>query len=294
VELLNSVFDRTAIKARRLKVAVDCCNGACARLIPRWLAELGCEVLAINDDPAATFPHRPEPTVETMAQLSAIVKAGHADIGFAHDADGERLGIVTELGQPLSEELTLALATRLRLEHNSGTVVTNVSSTGAIEEIAARYAARVVRTQVGQSYISEGMLEHSAVLGGEGSGGITVPEVHLTHDSAAAVGLILEGLARSERPVSEVVQQLPKLVMLKQNVAVEPNLLYSLLQNFRLAVEREHLPYDPTDGIRVVLPKGWIHVRASNTESMIRIIVEAEEARSAENLLNWVRDRLYK
>ena len=294
VELLKSVFDRTAIKARRLKVAVDCCNGACARLIPRWLAELGCEVLAINDDPAGTFPHRPEPTVETMAQLSAIVKAGHADIGFAHDADGERLGIVTELGQPLSEELTLALATRLRLEHNPGTVVTNVSSTGAIEQIAARYSARVVRTQVGQSYISEGMLEHSAVLGGEGSGGITVPEVHLTHDSAAAVGLILEGLARSERPVSEVVQQLPKLVMLKQNVAVEPNLLYSLLQNFRLAVEREHLPYDPTDGIRVVLPKGWIHVRASNTESMIRIIVEAEEARSAENLLNWVRDRLYK
>jgi phosphomannomutase len=82
--------------------------------------------------------------------------------------------------------------------------------------------------------------------------------------------------------------------MLKQKVSVEPNLLYSLLQNFRLAVEREHLSYDPTDGIRVVLPKGWIHVRASNTESMIRVIVEAEEARSAENLLNWVRDRLYK
>ncbi|MGH9873943.1 MAG: phosphoglucosamine mutase [Pyrinomonadaceae bacterium] len=292
VELLKGAFDSAAIKARRLKVAVDCCNGACARLIPRWLAELGCEVLAINDDPAGTFPHRPEPTVETMAQLSAIVKAGHADIGFAHDADGERLGIVTELGQPLSEELTLAVATRLRLERKPGTVVTNVSTTGAIEQIAARYSSAVVRTQVGQSYISEGMLEHSAVLGGEGSGGITVPEVHLTHDSAAAVGLVLEGLAHSAGPVSEVVRQLPRLVMLKQNVTVEPNLLYSLLQNFRVAVEREHLPYDPTDGIRVVLPKGWIHVRASNTESMIRIIVEAEETSSAENLLNWVRDRL--
>jgi len=294
VESLKRVFDHAAIKARGLKVAVDCCNGACARLIPRWLRELGCEVLAINDDPAATFPHRPEPTVETMAQLSAIVKAGQADIGFAHDADGERLGIVTELGQPLSEEFTLALATRLRLEHRAGTVITNVSSTSAIEQIAAHYSSSVVRTQVGQSYISEGMLEHNAVLGGEGSGGITVPEVHLTHDSAAAVGLILEGLARSPHPVSEVVQQLPKLVMLKQNVAVEPNLLYSLLQNFRLAVEREHLAYDSTDGIRVVLPQGWIHVRASNTESMIRMIVEGEQTSSAENLLNWVRDRLYK
>ena len=294
IELLKNSFDHAAIKARRLKVAVDCCNGACSRLIPRWLAELGCEVLAINDELRATFPHRPEPTVETMDQLSAIVKAGHADIGFAHDADGERLGIVTELGQPLSEELTLALATRIRLEQRAGTVVTNVSTTGAIEKIAAHYGAAVVRTQVGQTYISEGMLEHNAILGGEGSGGVTVPEVHFTHDSAAAIGLILEGLARSEQTVSEVIQQLPALLMLKHNVAVEPNLLYSVLQNFRIAVERESLEYDLTDGMRIALPQGWIHVRPSNTESMIRIIVEAEDKINAQSLLDWVRDRLNK
>ncbi|HMJ25785.1 MAG TPA: hypothetical protein VK475_08150, partial [Pyrinomonadaceae bacterium] len=88
IELLTKTFDTSAISARRFKVAVDCCNGACSRLIPRWLAELGCEILAINDDPNGAFPHRPEPTPETMAQLSAVVKAGHADIGFAHDADG--------------------------------------------------------------------------------------------------------------------------------------------------------------------------------------------------------------
>ena len=294
VELLKNAFDVEAIKARRLKVAVDCCNGACSRLIPRWLEELGCEVLAINDDPRANFPHRPEPTIETMDQLSAIVKAGHADIGFAHDADGERLGIVTELGQPLSEELTLALGTRIRLECSPGTVVTNVSTTSAIEQIAARYGGTVVRTQVGQAYISEAMLEHNAILGGEGSGGVTVPEVHLTHDSAAAIGLVLEGLVHSGHSVSEIVQELPRLQMLKHNVPEEPNLLYSVLQNFRTAIEHEHLAYDLTDGIRVVLPQGWIHVRASNTESMIRIIVEAEDATSAHNLLDWVRDRLNK
>jgi phosphomannomutase len=229
-----------------------------------------------------------------MDQLSAIVKAGHADIGFAHDADGERLGIVTELGQPLSEELTLALATRFRLEKRPGTVVTNVSTTRAIEQIAARYGGRIVRTQVGQTYISEGMLEHNAVLGGEGSGGVTVPEVQLTHDSAAAVGLILEGLAQSDLAVSEIVQGLPQLLMLKHNVSVEPNLLYSVLQDFRMGIEREQFNYDLTDGIRVVLPEGWIHVRASNTESMIRIIVEAEDAASAHDLLDWARDRLNK
>src|SRR5438128_10155880 len=120
----------------------------------RWLEELGCEVLAINDDPTAPFPHQPEPRPETMAQLSAVVKAGHADIGFAHDADGERLGIVTELGQPLSEESTLALATRIRLEQSAGLVVTNVSTTSATEQIAARYGGCVVRSQVGQPYIA--------------------------------------------------------------------------------------------------------------------------------------------
>jgi phosphomannomutase len=294
LELLKNSFDTNSIKARRFKFAVDCCNGACARLIPRWFAELGCEVLAINDDLNGAFPHRPEPTIETMAQLSAVVKAGQADIGFAHDADGERLGIVTELGEPLSEELTLALAARIRLEQKTGVVVTNVSTTAAIEQIAARFGGSVVRTPVGQTYISEAIREHKAVLGGEGSGGVTVPEVHTTHDSAAAIGLILEGLARSEEPVSNIVKQLPHLVMLKHNLTVEPNHLYSVLQDFRDSIEREHLVSDLTDGIKVNLPAGWVHVRASNTESMIRIIVEADEPSSARRLLDWARDRLNK
>jgi phosphomannomutase len=292
--LLNDAFDRRAIEARRFKVAVDCCNGACARLIPRWLTQLGCEVLAINDDLNGAFPHRPEPTIETMAQLSAVVKAGKADIGFAHDADGERLGLVTELGQPLSEEQTLSVAARFRLEQATGTVVTNVSTTRAIDQVAELYGGRVVRTPVGQTYISEAMLEHKAVLGGEGSGGVTVPQVHLTHDSAAAIGLILEGLARSGQTVSNIIQQLPRLFMLKHNLAVEPSRLYSVLQDFRVALEREQQVFDLTDGITVDFPEGWIHVRASNTESIIRIIVEADEAAKARRLLDWARDRLNK
>lgn len=292
IESLNRAFDVQTIKRRHLRVAVDCCNGACSLLIPRWLAELGCEVLAINDDPNGIFPHRPEPTPATMAQLSALVKAGHADIGFAHDADGERLGIVTELGERLSEELTIGVATRIRFDQGPGTIVTNVCTTGAIEQIAERYGSSVVRTPVGQTYISEAMFEHGAILGGEGSGGVTVPQVHLTHDSAAALGLILEGLARSGEPVSEIVGQLPILFMLKHNIAVEPNHLYSVLQHFRMAIEGEQLSYDLTDGIKIDLPEGWVHVRASNTESMIRVIVEAENEPNARRLLDWARDRL--
>src|SRR5882672_2338443 len=146
IESLKQAFDVETIKRRHLKVAIDCCNGACSLLIPRWLQEIGCEVLAINDDPTTAFPHAPEPKPQNMAQLSAVVKAGRADIGFAHDADGERLGIVTELGQPLSEELTFALATRIRLEQKTGNLVTNISTTSAIEQIAAIYGGTVVRT----------------------------------------------------------------------------------------------------------------------------------------------------
>ena len=294
LERLRETFDVKRIAALNLKVAVDCCNGACSKLIPEWLRELGCEVLAINDDPNSPFPHRPEPKPETMAQLSAIVKAGDADIGFAHDADGERLGIVDEHGEPLSEELTFALATRIRLAERPGAVVTNVSTTSAIDQIATHYGGNVIRTPVGQAYISEAMLEHGAVLGGEGSGGVSVPELHSTHDGAAAVALILQGLASSGKPVSELVRELPALTMLKHNVAVEPNRLYSVLQNFRLAMEDEQLTIDQTDGIKIVFPEGWIHVRASNTESMIRVIAEAADPKSAENLLNRVRDRLGK
>ena len=292
LKILAAAFDVEAIRAKSLTVAVDCCNGACARLIPRWLELLGCEVLALNDDPSAPFPHSPEPKPETMAQLGAVIKAGHADIGFAHDADGERLGIVTEHGEPLSEELSLALAAETRLQRRVGPIVTNVSTSSAVDQIAARYGSSVVRTPVGQAYVSEAIVEHQAVLGGEGSGGIAVPEVHPTHDSAAAIGLILERLARNGDAVSDFVGQLPRLTMIKHNVQLEPNRLYSILQNFRLIVEREQLVFDLTDGIKVTLPDGWVHARVSNTESMIRLIVEAAEGPQARQLLEWARDRM--
>lgn len=294
INILHESFAAETIRAKRLTVAVDCCNGACSFLSPKWLEQLGCEVLAVNDNPNAPFPHAPEPKPETMAQLCAVVKAGRAVIGFAHDADGERLGIVTDLGEPLSEEMTLAIAADIRLRKKTGKVVTNVSTSSAIDIIAARHGGSVVRTPVGQAYISEGLIEHKGVLGGEGSGGITVPEVHLTHDSAAAIGLILEYLAETGERISELVAGLPRLTTLKHNVVVEPHRLYSVLQEFRATVEQEGLEIDSTDGIKATLPGGWVHVRASNTESMIRIIVEAEEKPAAQELLDWTRDRIRK
>src|ERR1044072_7994841 len=294
INVLHESFAVETIRAKKLTVAVDCCNGACSFFCPKWLAFLGCEGLAVNDNTSAHSPHAPEPKPETMAQLRAVVKAGRAAMGFAHDADGERLGIVSDLGEPLSEEMTLAIAADIRLRKKAGVVETNVSTSSAVDIIAARHGGSVVRTPVGQAYISEGLIEHNGVLGGEGSGGVTVPEVHPTHDSAAAIGFILEHLAETGERISDLVAGLPRLTILKHNVDVQPHRLYSVLQEFRAVMEEEGLEIDAADGLKVTLADGWVHVRGSNTESMIRIIVEAPEDGPARELLDWARDRIRK
>jgi phosphomannomutase len=292
LEVLTAAFDVEAARRRRLRVAVDCCNGASARLSPRWLELLGCTVLAVNDDPTAPFPHRPEPKPDTMAQLKAVVRAGGADIGFAHDADGERLGLVTADGEALSEERTLTLATAIALAQVPGTVVTNVSTTRAVDEVARRHGGTVVRTPVGQSFISEAMLEHHAVIGGEGNGGVAVPRVLVSHDAAAAQGLIIEHMARSGASLRELIDHLPSFAMVKHDFAEKPSVLYSVLQDFRDTIEREGLRSDTTDGVVVAFDDGWVHVRASQTESMIRVIAEAASPARARDLADWARDRL--
>jgi phosphomannomutase len=301
LDALMRVFGAEAIRAHPLTVVVDCCNGACARLTPAWLRLLGCHVIAINDDTSAPFPHDPEPRLDTAAQASALVRSTHADLGFVLDADGERALIVDETGRALSEELTLALATLIRMRTRPGTVVTNVSTTGAIEQIAARFGGTVVRTPVGQAHISEAIVEHGAVIGGEGNGAVAVPEVHATHDSAATIGLLVEHLATSGRPISALAAELPTLAMVKEKVAMAPNLIHAALGQFREALvggpkgpplpDRD-LEIDERDGVKVAWPDGWVHVRASNTESLVRIIAEAETETRARQLVEWARARV--
>jgi phosphoglucosamine mutase len=293
LEALAARFDAKAVQARRLRVAVDCGNGSCSRLVPRWLEALGCEVLPINDDPSLPFPRLPEPSVATAAQARAIVLAGHADLGLVLDADGERLSLVDETGRPLSEERTLPLAVEAALARRKGPVVTNVSTTGLVERVAARHGAKVIRTPVGQAFVSEAILEHGAVLGGEGNGGVAVPEVQATLDSAAAIGLLLKHLARANLSLSALDAALPTLVMRKLALPVAPRLLFSALQDFREAVgEVEGATVDETDGVKLLWPDGWVHVRASNTQSLLRVIAEADDGARAQELADWARERL--
>ena len=293
LEILTRAFDVAAVRQRAFRVAVDCCNGACSELAPRWISVLGGEILAINDDMAAPFPHDPEPRRDTMAQVRAVVKAGGADIGLMLDADGERLGLVDERARILHEEATFAMAAAIRLQQKPGPIVTNVSTSAMIDRIAAGYAIPVIRTAVGQAYVSEAVLEHQAVLGGEGNGAVILPEIQAVPDSAATIGLIMEFMATSGASLSQLADQLPRLHMVKSSVPVKPNMIYSALQNFRDRVQEEfESAADSSDGVRVDLPDGWVHVRVSNTESIIRIIAESDEPDRARELANWAEEHL--
>ena len=162
-----------------------------------------------------------------------------------------------------------------------------------IEKIAARHQAQVIRTPVGQSYISEAMLEHQAVIGGEGNGAVAIPEVHYTNDSAATIGLLLEYLATTDRRISAIAANIPTSVMLKRYVPIEPQLLFSKLNEVRAKVESaDAASIDFSDGIKLSWPDGWLHIRASNTESMLRIIAEADAPQRAQELMDWAIDRV--
>jgi len=171
--------------------------------------------------------------------------------------------------------------------------VTNVSTTGLVERVARRHGASVIRTPVGQAFISEAILAHGAVLGGEGNGAVAVPEVQPTHDSAAAIGLLLEHLASTGRALSACADELPRLAVHKLAVPLASNAVFQALQEFRDAVgEPEGALVDQTDGVKIQWDDAWVHVRASNTQPLMRIIAEAERPERARELVDWARERI--
>ncbi|MGQ9524228.1 MAG: phosphoglucosamine mutase [Armatimonadota bacterium] len=287
------VLDVERIRSAHFRVAVDCCNGACCAFTPHFLEALGCDVITINDDPNEPFPHDPEPTPRNMSQLRALVKASGADVGFAHDADGERLGLVTEDCRALPEDYTLAIIADQVLARTPGTVVCNVSTTLAMEEIAARHNSRLVRTRVGQAHVVEAMLNTGAVIGGEGSGGVVFPQVNYAHDSMASAGHILQFMAQSGKPLSALAEAVPAYHMVKQKIYCSPERVYSVLQRIRESVEEDPrgADVDLTEGIRLLWNGASVHVRASITEPLIRIIAEARNPQRAEELADLMTTR---
>ncbi|HUS79619.1 MAG TPA: phosphoglucosamine mutase, partial [Armatimonadota bacterium] len=263
LEAIRSQLDVAAIRAAGLKIALDCTNGACSRFTPRFLESLGCEVFAMNDDPELAFPHEPRPVPANLSPLQALVRAAGADAGFAHDADGDRLGIVTEKGEAPGEEYTICLATEMVLGRGDpGPVVTNLSTTMRVEEVAARHGREVLRTRVGQVFIAEAAYNHSAAIAGEGSGGVVFPAINYAHDSIAALAHIIQLMATRGAKLSKLVDDVPHYYMVKLTVPCPPQEAFSVLQELRRDLDGawiEEVNLD--DGIKLIGADRWVHIR---------------------------------
>ncbi len=280
MDAVLELADREAIAAAGLKVVVDCVNGAGAVLSERFLQELGCEVVTINDTPDGIFPHLPEPIPENLKQLEKAVKEHGADIGFAQDADADRLAIVSEQGQAIGEEFTLAFACDAVADTAEGPLVTNLSSSRMIDEVACRHDKQVVRAKVGEINVIEQMQAHSAGIGGEGNGGVIWAQLQYCRDSFAGMALVLAGLGKRGGTVTDWVESFAPSEICKTKMACPASRVQPVLLAVREAYEENAL--DLTEGVKVLWPDGaWLHVRPSNTEPVVRVIAEADTMQDA-------------
>jgi phosphomannomutase len=243
------------------------------------LGNLGCQIISLNCEPTGLFPRTPEPLPENLTELCKAVKSNKADLGIAVDPDSDRLALVSEHGIPLGEERTLALAVKFLLSKKSGPVVINASTSKATEDVAISAGSEVFRTKVGEINVAKKMREINSVIGGEGNGGVILPDIHLGRDAPVGVALILQYLAEFNGSISELNATLPQYYIVKDKVELthlDPKSALSKLQD----ISANEL-LDFTDGIKILREKSWIHIRASNTEPIIRIIAEAPTEKEA-------------
>lgn len=278
-KILNYV-DVDAIRRRKLKVAIDCCNGAGSIATPLLLKKLGCTVVSINTEPSGFFPHDPEPIPENLAQICSLVKLKKADIGFVQDVDADRLAIVDERGNPIGEDYTLVLAIDYLLDKKPGNVVTNLSTTKAVDDIASKYGCKVIKTKIGEINVVEKIISEKAVIGGEGNGGVIIPAIHPCRDSFAGMGVILEYLAESKFKVSEIVKAIPRYHMVKGKIHCETAKAHFVVKKLQGIHKKAIL----LDGLKVENEDHWVLIRPSNTEPIIRIVVEAATRKLAEQV----------
>ncbi len=277
-------LDLDLIRRRKFKVAFDSVNGAGGVILPGLLKEFGCTVHPLNAEPHGRFAHKPEPLPENLRDLCAWVRESGADVGFAVDPDVDRCAIVAETGEFIGEEYTITLATRLVLSKKLGNVVVNLSTTRAVDDIAAGFGCEVVRSKVGEIHVAKKMKEIGAVIGGEGSGGVILPDVHLGRDAPVAIALTLQAMAESGESMSSLWKRLPRYCIVKRKIEIGDSNPDEILKKLGENHREEKLNH--MDGLKIEKPDSWIQIRKSNTEPIIRIMTEAVTQDKAEHLAN--------
>jgi phosphomannomutase len=288
VDKVLAVVNAEHIAGKRYKVVLDSVNGAGARVAKRLLAELGCTVVAINDEPTGQFAHEPEPTAANLTELCKWVEWEGANLGFAQDPDADRLAIVDENGRYIGEEYTLALAAKHVFAATSGVAAANLSTSRMIDDVACRAGARVIRTPVGEANVANAMLDHKCVIGGEGNGGVIDLRVGPIRDSLVGIALVLQLMTETGMTISQLVQEIGGYSMHKDKFAAGAEQGVGIMA---LATERfTGATLNTSDGCRFDFPDGWIHLRMSNTEPVMRVIVEARDEPTARRYIEAVWD----
>ncbi len=271
--LLNKIRDK------KYKILIDCNNASGSFALQELLKNFGAEVIPINCEPNSLFVHPPEPNPQNLAETSKKIVEYHADIGFAVDPDADRLVIFDEKGTPVWEELTIVLAIQSvgeNLEYfypKSNKIVVNYSTTSLCEYIAKQYGLEVLRAPVGEINVVNKMKEVSAIIGGEGSGGVILPLCHYGRDSLVGISLILALVEKLNVKITELVSSFPELKMEKKTFQIY-NDLEEKIENLVEFLGLSLMDVDTEDGFRISLENGWIQIRKSNTEPIVRVVCE--------------------
>lgn len=278
------ILDVPAIKKRKFKVLLDCVNGAGYTVIPRLLRELGCEVIERNCETTGIFPRLPEPLPENLIDTMIAVKENNVDLCVVVDPDVDRLVLITEKGEPFIEENTISHITKLVLSKTPGSVVVNLSTTRAVDDIAVAAGSTVHRSAVGEANVVKKMKETGAVIGGEGSGGVIYPALHYGRDALVGVALTLQHLLEFGGTLSELKASLPQYHIAKKKIETGSKNPAELLAELQKKYTGEKV--NTEDGLRIDFDDHWVHFRKSNTEPIIRVIAEAGSLESAEQYIN--------
>jgi phosphomannomutase len=292
IERVLRHVDLERIRRRRFHVALDAVNGAGSLMTPRFLTEtLGCDLIAISTDPTKPFPREAEPKPESLGDVAALVRNNNCDIGFAQDPDGDRLAVIDEHGTVLDNDDVLALAVEAALERLPGDVVVNLTTSMVVDDIARAHGRKVYKTPVGEAHVVEMIQAVNAAIGGEGtSGGIIFPAVHLCRDSYSGMAMFLDRMAQTGLTISQLAGRLNRYSRKIGKVAYQHGQLGSVMQE--LESRFPDAQTDRTDGLKLIWPDRWIHVRASNTEPILRFSAEARSKGQMDSMYDEVAGML--
>jgi phosphomannomutase len=288
-DALSRIVDARRIRTKRFKVVADPCNGAASAYLADFGDFFGLDLVAINDHPDKPFPHPPEPSIENASQVEAVVESTRADLGFLLNSDGSRISFVDEKGMTLCEEMTFPLALLSLKGRIDRAVTTTVTTSWA--DWAAQYAGiSLLRTRVGQSSVVHVLESLGAGVGGEGSGSVCWLDFSLGYDSMLALTLILDYLAKEEKPLSALTAHFPERFMHKIKVDVPPEKTYRVMDQLEEIYSRENPDY--TDGIKVERKGVWFNIRPSATEFVLRITIEGERRQDVESVEDELKNRM--